>query len=81
MPNCPRCSRPMTELEPDDVQPYQPRAWCCPVDPITAEARHPVQVVHISVGQEDEQDGRRRRVIAKDIIGAELIVFHEILAD
>jgi hypothetical protein len=71
----------MTELEPEDAQPYQPRAWRCPVDPITAEARHPVQVVHISLGQEDEQDGRHRRVIAKDIIGAELIVFHEILAD
>jgi hypothetical protein len=64
----------MDELQPTE-QPL--RAWTCSNDSITAEARHPVQFVHIQLGQEDEYDGRRRRVIAKDIIGAELVVFHE----
>ena len=76
MPNCPRCEQPMDELE-ATASPL--RTWTCSADAITAEARHPVQFVHIQLGQEEDDDGRRRRVIGKDIIGAELVVFHESL--
>lgn len=81
MPKCPRCDRPMVEIAVDSARPEQLRVWTCTVDPITAEARHPVQIVHIAVGQEEIHSGHRRRVIAKEIIGAELIVFHEVYSD
>ncbi len=78
---CPRCRQPMPEVDPGDGATGRLRTWTCEADRVVAEARHPVQLVHIAVGQEDEQGGVRRRVIAKEIVGAELIVFHETLID
>jgi hypothetical protein len=80
MPNCPKCHEPMNEVKADESQPYRPRSWSCQADQIVAEARHPAQIVHVAIGREIEEAGQRRRVIAKDIIGAELIVFWETCA-
>jgi len=52
-------------------------AWQCQRDRVTAELRHPVQYVHIHVGDVDEVDGYRRRLFHKEINGAELVVYHE----
>jgi hypothetical protein len=52
-------------------------AWECDRDGVTAELRHPVQLVHVNVGDTDAVDGRRRRLVHKEIRGAELIVYHE----
>jgi hypothetical protein len=52
-------------------------AWRCERDGVTAELRHPVQYVHVNVGDVDEVDGRWRRLMHKEIRGAELVVYHE----
>jgi hypothetical protein len=58
---------------------YQLKLWRCEDGHAEAEARHPVQYPYIAIGQEDERQGVRRRVLKKEIIGAELFVFYEIL--
>jgi hypothetical protein len=55
--------------------------WRCQRDQVTAELRHPVQYVHIHVGEVEEIDGYRRRLVHKEIRGAELVVFHEPLIE
>jgi len=52
-------------------------AWRCEPDGMMAELRHPVQYVHLNVGDIDEVDGRRRRLVYREIRGAELVVYHE----
>ena len=52
-------------------------AWQCEYDGVMAELRHPVQYVHLNVGDIDDVDGRRRRLVYKEIRGAELVVYHE----
>jgi hypothetical protein len=52
-------------------------AWRCESDGMMAELRHPVQYVHLDVGDIDEVDGRRRRLVYREIRGAELVVYHE----
>ncbi|PYM08339.1 MAG: hypothetical protein DMD82_02920 [Candidatus Rokuibacteriota bacterium] len=52
-------------------------AWECDRDGVTAELRHPVQLVHVNVGDIDAVAGRRRRLMHKEIRGAELVVYHE----
>jgi hypothetical protein len=52
-------------------------AWRCEYDGVMAELRHPVQYVHLNVGDIDDVDGRRRRLVYKEIRGAELVVYHE----
>src|SRR2546430_14749056 len=52
----------------------------CDRDGVTAELRHPVQYVHINIGDVDDVNGRRRRLMHREIRGAELIVYHEWLA-
>jgi hypothetical protein len=52
-------------------------AWRCESDGVMAELRHPVQYVHLNVGDIDDVDGRRRRLVHKEIRGAELVVYHE----
>src|SRR2546427_5173288 len=52
-------------------------AWLCRRDGVMAELRHPVQYVHVNVGDVDDVAGRRRRLVYKEIRGAELVVYHE----
>jgi len=52
-------------------------AWLCHRDGVMAELRHPVQYVHVNVGDVDDVAGRRRRLVHKEIRGAELVVYHE----
>jgi len=52
-------------------------AWLCRRDGVMAELRHPVQYVHVNVGDLDDVAGRRRRLVYKEIRGAELVVYHE----
>ena len=52
-------------------------AWLCHRDGVMAELRHPVQYVHVNVGDLDDVAGRRRRLVHKEIRGAELVVYHE----
>jgi len=52
-------------------------AWLCHRDGVMAELRHPVQYVHVNVGDLDDVAGRRRRLVYKEIRGAELVVYHE----
>jgi hypothetical protein len=77
---CPTCGKPMVEdsSEMSSVEGYELKAWRCEGGHTEAEARHPVQYPYIAVGQEDEHQGLRRRVMKKDIIGAELYVFYEV---
>ncbi|HWP92174.1 MAG TPA: hypothetical protein VNN20_08265 [Thermodesulfobacteriota bacterium] len=53
--------------------------WICELDKIQAEIRHPVQYVYIVIGDEEEIEGKRKRVIEKQISGAELFVYYEFL--
>lgn len=81
MPVCPRCQTlmvcskriSMSGIDNKEIE------WICESDKIQAEIRHPVQYVYIKIGEEEEIDGRRRRVIEKQISGAELFVFYEFL--
>lgn len=76
---CPKCGQAMKVaqtitaggLENKDI------AWECGRDGVTAELRHPVQLVHVNVGDVDAVGGRRRRLVHKEIRGAELVVYHE----
>ena len=52
-------------------------AWLCHRDGMMAELRHPVQYVHVNVGDLDDVAGRGRRLVYKEIRGAELVVYHE----
>lgn len=71
---CPKCGKQMVE---DTSAGYEFKMWRCESGHAEAEARHPVQYPYIAIGQEDECQGVLRRVIKKDIIGAELYVFYE----
>jgi hypothetical protein len=53
--------------------------WRCADHDVEAVAVHPVQMVHIHVGDEARVDGRRLRVIKLEMSGAELIVFRRAL--
>jgi hypothetical protein len=79
---CPKCGEAMGVAQSITVGGLENKdiAWQCDRDGITAELRHPVQYVHIKVGDVDEVDGRRRRLVHKEIRGAELVVYHEWLA-
>jgi hypothetical protein len=50
----------------------------CSQDPVEAEVVHPVQMVHLHVGQE-EREGRMSRIIHLDMVGAELMVYREVV--
>ncbi len=77
---CPMCAQPMIEESggiPSEID-AQLKLWRCEGGHAEAEARHPVQYPYIAIGQEEERQGIRRRVLKKEIIGAELFVFYEI---
>jgi hypothetical protein len=54
-------------------------SWQCHGDRIEAAAVHPVQMAHLHLGQEEESGGRLTRLIHMDMVGAELILFREII--
>ncbi len=76
---CPRCGGAMRVAQSITVGGLENKdiAWECSHDGVTAELRHPVQYVHVKVGDVDEVDGRPRRLVHKEIRGAELVVYHE----
>jgi hypothetical protein len=71
---CPTCGEPM--VKDNDTAEHEFVLWHCKHKHTEAEARHPVQYPYIAIGQEDERQGLQRRVIKKEIIGAELYVFY-----
>lgn len=75
---CPNCGEPM--VMDDSTTNDALKVLHCQRNHTEAEARHPVQYPYIAIGQEDERQGLQRRVIKKEIIGAELYVFYEVLA-
>ena len=79
---CPKCGEAMEVAQSITVGGLENKdiAWRCDRDGVTAELRHPVQYVHINVGDVDDVNGRRRRLMHREIRGAELIVYHEWLA-
>ena len=76
---CPRCGGAMRVAQSITVGGLENKeiAWECGHDGVTAELRHPVQYVHVKVGDVDEVDGRSRRLVHREIRGAELVVYHE----
>jgi len=76
---CPTCEGAMVVMQTITVGGLENKdiAWRCEYDGVMAELRHPVQYVHLNVGDIDEVDGRRRRLVFKEIRGAELVVYHE----
>ena len=80
---CPKCGGAMSAAKSITVGGLENKeiVWQCPRDQVTAELRHPVQYVHIHVGEVEEIDGHRRRLIHKEISGAELVVYHEPLIE
>lgn len=81
MPSCPKCGTPM---QPDKRITIggvrdKPVHWRCAREPVEAEAVHPVQMVHLHVGQREERDGRASRIIQMDMLGAELMVYREVV--
>jgi hypothetical protein len=57
----------------------KPVHWRCAQEPVEAEAVHPVQIVHLRVGQQEERDGQVSRIIQMDMVGAELMVYREVV--
>lgn len=82
MPACPKCAQPMGPDRRMSIGGIEdkPIHWLCPQDAVEAEAVHPVQLVHLHVGQEEEHDGKLSRIIHLDMIGAELMVYREAVA-
>lgn len=82
MPTCPKCTQPMTADRRITVGGItdKPVHWHCPDDPVEAEAVHPVQMVHLHVGAEEKHQGKSLRIIHLDMIGAELMVYREVIA-
>lgn len=80
---CPKCGGAMSAAKSITVGGLENKeiVWQCPRDQVTAELRHPVQYVHIHVGEVEEIDGSRRRLFHKEISGAELVVYHEPLIE
>ena len=76
---CPKCGERMAVAQTITVGGLENKdiAWRCDRDSLTAELRHPVQYVHINPGDIDEVDGRRRKLVHKEIRGAELVVYHQ----
>lgn len=76
---CPKCGEAMAVAQTITIGGLENKdiAWLCHRDGVMAELRHPVQYVHVNVGDVDEVAGRRRRLVYKEIRGAELVVYHE----
>jgi hypothetical protein len=51
--------------------------WRCDRDAVEVGGVHPVQLAHLHLGDEAEEDGRRTRIIKLEMEGAELLVFRQ----
>jgi hypothetical protein len=56
----------------------KPVRWSCKRDGIEASTVHPVQMAHLHVGDEDTENGQGR-ILKLEMLGAELIVFRELV--
>jgi hypothetical protein len=54
-------------------------SWRCADDCIEATTVHPVQMVHLHLGQEETDGARRTRLIHMEMAGAELMLFREVI--
>lgn len=81
MPICPKCEKPMAAHEIVSIAGIQNKAvsWRCADDEVEAGAVHPVQISHLHVGDESDEEGRRTRIVKLEMQGAELLVFREVL--
>jgi hypothetical protein len=81
MPTCPECGNQMVVAEEISVAGVQNKAvrWRCADHEIEVVAAHPVQMPHLHIGDEDERDGRRTQIVKLEMIGAELMVFRQLL--
>ena len=79
MPTCPRCDQPMAVAQTMSVPGIQDKAvkWRCDRDAVEVGGVHPVQLAHLHLGDEAEEDGRRTRIIKLEMEGAELLVFRQ----
>jgi hypothetical protein len=53
--------------------------WRCQADAIEAGLAHPVQLAHLHVGDEFDEGSRRVKISKLEIVGAELVVFRQVL--
>jgi hypothetical protein len=81
MPICPVCDSPMSVDRVVSMAGIQDKevSWRCDRDDVHVGAVHPVQISHLKVGGEEEQGGRRTRIIKLEMQGAELLVFRQLL--
>lgn len=81
MPTCPECEEPMSPLEVVSVGGVENKVvrWRCDADEVEAGLAHPVQLAHLHVGDELQEGGRLLRIARLEIIGAELVVFRQVL--
>lgn len=79
MPTCPVCHTPMSVSKVISLPGIEnkPVGWHCEEDDVDAVPVHPVQISHLPVGSEEEEGGRRTRVIELEMQGAELLVFRQ----
>jgi hypothetical protein len=83
MPTCPNCEQPMSPLQVVSMGGVTNKviSWRCDADGVEAGLAHPVQLAHLHVGDELEESGRRLRIAKLEIIGAELVVFRQVLKE
>jgi hypothetical protein len=79
MPTCPRCDQPMAVAQTMSIPGIHDKAvrWRCDRDAVEVGGVHPVQLAHLHLGDEAEEDGRRTRIIKLEMEGAELLVFRQ----
>lgn len=81
MPICPLCGDQMPAQHLVSLAGIEDKevSWRCERDDVEVGAVHPVQISHLHVGTEQEQDGRHTRIIKLEMQGAELMVFRQVL--
>jgi len=80
-PLCPTCGRAMHVTEVLSAAGVQgkPVRWRCSEDDIEASPAHPVQIAHLHVGDEEVRRGRTGRIVKLEMMGAELVVFSQLV--
>lgn len=83
MPQCPECEEPMSPLQVVSMAGVENKvvSWRCDAHAVEAGLAHPVQLAHLRVGDELEEGGRRLKIAKLEIIGAELVVFRQVLGE
>ncbi len=82
MPICPLCGDQMAAERVVSLPGIEDKevSWRCDRDDVEVGAVHPVQISHLQVGTEQEQGGRQTRIIKLEMLGAELMVFRQVLS-